>query len=94
MMTPCWEVWNQLGACVVPGPENRSATSAVFRKLAVADESMSAQQLCDVLDDSVRPAVEPLRRFLHDNKATVFREARRGSFVLGGQYGITTPLQT
>ena len=85
---------NQLGACVVPGPEHRSATSAVFRKLAVASESMSAQQLCDVLDESARPAVEPLRRFLHGNKTTAFREARRGGFVLGGQYGITTPLQT
>jgi hypothetical protein len=85
---------NQLGACVVPCPENRSATSAVFRKLAMADESMSAQQLYDVLDDSARPAVEPLRRFLHNNTGTVFHEARRGGFVLGGQYGITTPLQT
>ena len=83
---------NQLGAYVIPGPEQRSVTSAVFRKLALADESLSAQQLCDVLDDSVRPAVDPLRRFLHGNKATVFREVRRGGFVLGGRYSVGQPL--
>jgi len=81
----------QLSSCVVPGPEDRSVTAAVFRKLAVADDAMSAQQLCDVLDDSVRPAVAPLRRFLHDNKATAFREVRRGGFVLGGKYHVTQP---
>jgi hypothetical protein len=79
---------DQLGAYVIPAPEDRSANSAVVRKLAVADDSMSAQQLRDILDESVRPAVDPLRRFLHGNKSTVFREARRGSFVLGGRYQI------
>lgn len=81
-----------LSACVVPGPEERSVMSAVFRKLALADESLSAQQLCAVLDDSVRPAVVPLRRFLHVNKTTMFREVRRGGFVLGGRYSLPRPI--
>ncbi|MHB1891451.1 MAG: hypothetical protein ACYCUF_11300 [Acidimicrobiales bacterium] len=85
---------DQLGSCVVPGPEERSVTSAVLRKLAVADDSMSAQQLCEVLDDSVRPAVDPLRRFLHGNKATVFREVCRGGFVLGGRNHVKHPVST
>jgi hypothetical protein len=79
---------DQLGACVIPIPEERSVTSAVFRKLAVAGDSMSAQQLRDILDESVCPAVDPLRRFLHGNKSTVFREAHRGSFVLGRRYRV------
>jgi hypothetical protein len=79
---------NQLSASVVPIPEVRSVLSAVTRKLALAEESMSAQQLCDGLDDSVRPAVEPLRRFLHANKTTMFREVRRGGFVLGDVHGL------
>lgn len=83
----------QLSACVVQGPEERSVLSAVFRKLALTDESLSAQQLCDVLDDSVRPAVDPLRRFLHGNKTTMFSEVRRGGFVLGGRYSVPQPIQ-
>jgi len=79
---------SHLSECVVPSPEERSVMSAVFRKLALTEESMSAQQLCEVLDDSVRPAVGPLRRFLHDNKTTMFREVRRGGFVLGGRYHV------
>jgi hypothetical protein len=84
---------DQLVACVVPGPEDRSVTSAVFRKLAITDDSMSAQQLCEVLDDSVRPAVDPLRRFLHGNKTTVFREVRRGGFILGVRYHVADAIQ-
>jgi hypothetical protein len=84
---------DQLVTCVVPGPDGRSVTSAVFRKLAMSDQSLSAQQLCDVLDDSVSPAVDPLRRFLHGNKTTIFREVRRGGFVLGGRYQVTHPIE-
>jgi hypothetical protein len=84
---------NQLIACVVPSPEERSVMSAVFRKLALAEESLSAQQLCDVLDDSVRPAVDPLRRFLHGNKTTMFREVRRGGFVLGSRYNVPQSIE-
>jgi hypothetical protein len=68
-------------------------TSAVFRKLAMTDESLSAQQLCEELDGSVRPAVDPLRRFLHSNKTTVFREVRRGGFILGTRYCVTQPIE-
>ena len=84
---------DQLGAYVIPGPEERSVTSAVFRKLAMADESLSAQQLCERLDYRVAPVVDPLRRFLHGNKTTVFREVRRGGFVLGGKYSVRQPIQ-
>jgi nitrogenase subunit NifH len=84
---------DQLGAFVVRGPDERSVTSAVFRKLAMADDSLSAQQICNVLDDSVRPAVDPLRRFLHSNRTTVFREVRRGGFVLGGRYHVRQAIQ-
>ena len=87
------EAHNQLSACVVPGPGERSVASAVVRKLAMSNDSMSAQQLCEVLDESVSPAVEPLRRFLHANKTTVFREVRRGGFVLGARYYVQQPVQ-
>ncbi len=73
---------------VVPAPAHRTATAAVFRELAMGSESLSAQQLSDALDVSVRPAVSALRVFLRANKTTVFREARRGSFVLGMRYSI------
>jgi hypothetical protein len=80
----------QLGACLVPGPENPAPVSAVLRHLALADSSMSAQQLCDVLDDSVRPTVANLRAFLHGSKPNLVREARRGSFMLGNPYHVTS----
>jgi hypothetical protein len=73
---------------VVPAPGHRTVTAAVLRELAMASESLSAQQLSDALDVSVRPAVPALRVFLHANKTTVFREARRGSFLLGMRYSI------
>ncbi len=44
-----------LRACVVPRPEQRSTVSAILRELALAEESLSAQQLADLLDPSVRP---------------------------------------
>jgi len=58
----------------------------------MSGESMSAQQLFDTLDESVRPAVDPLRRSLHANKAAVFREVRRGGFVLGERYHVQVPV--
>jgi hypothetical protein len=64
---------DQLGAFVVRGPEERSVTSAVFRK--------------------DRPAVDPLRRYLHGKNTTVFREVRRGGFVLGGRYQVRQAIQ-
>ena len=80
----------QLGACLVPGPEKQTPASAVLRHLALAESSMSAQQLCDVLDNSVRPKVLDLRAFLHNSKPDIVREARRGSFLLGNPYHVTS----
>lgn len=86
------EAENQLSTYVVPRPANRTPAAAVLRMLATADDSMSAQQLYEALDPSVRPAVAPLRAWLHGNKTTVFKEARRGSFQLGRRYALTQPL--
>lgn len=77
---------------VVPGPAKRSVTSAVFRTLATVDDSMSAQQLCEALPPEVRPAVAPLRDWLHGNKEAVFKEVRYGSFQIGLGYRLTNPL--
>jgi hypothetical protein len=66
---------------LVPGPELRSPSSAVLRELALADDSLSAQQLAELLDEPVRPPVASLRAFLHANGQTVFAEVRRGGFV-------------
>jgi len=85
---------DELGAYVVPGPEDRSVTSAVFRKLATAGDSMSAQQLCDALDGPVRPDVDSLRKYMHANKTTVFQEVRRGSFTLGTHYRVVLPVES
>jgi hypothetical protein len=75
----------RLAIHLVPPPECITPTAAVLRQLATAPESMSAQQLYDVLDVSVRAPVASLRQFLHANKPSVFHEARRGSFLLGGR---------
>ena len=83
---------DQLCGCVVPAPEKRTVPRAVFRLLAMSDGSMSAQQIYDALDDSVRPSVQPLRQWLHGNKAGLFWEVRKGSFALGSQFGLSQPL--
>ena len=38
-----------LRGCLVPSPAQRGVTAAVLRGLAVAPESLSAQQLADLL---------------------------------------------
>ena len=83
---------SQLSACLVPPPIQRSIPSAVLRALAVADDSMSAQQLCENLDPEVQPAVDPLRRWMHANKPQFFYEVRRGSFRLGSTYSVSVPI--
>ncbi len=83
---------NQLSTCVVPPPAKRTPAAAVLRMLATTDDSMSAQQLYEALEPSVRLAVAPLRTWLHGNKTTVFKEAHRGSFQLGRRYALTQPL--
>lgn len=76
----------QLRAGVVPGPAERTPTSAVLRKLAMSEESLSAQQLADLLDPPPRPPVAQLRAFLRANDQTLFAQVRRGGFVLGRHY--------
>jgi hypothetical protein len=74
-----------LRACLVPRPAERSVTSAVLRELAVAPESLSAQQLADQLPQPVRPRVTDLRAFLRANDA-MFGQVRRGGYELGLHY--------
>jgi hypothetical protein len=76
----------QLRACVVPRPGQRSVVSAVLRKLALSPESLSAQQLAELLDPPVRPSVADLRAFLRAHDGTVLAQVRRGGFVLGSHY--------
>ena len=75
-----------LRACVVPSPQQRTPVSAIMRELALSPESLSAQQLTDLLDPSVRPSVADLRAFLRAHDTTVFAQVRRGGFVLGSHY--------
>lgn len=75
----------QLTACVVPGPPSRTPEIAAVRALAAAEESLSAQQLAELLDESVRPPVAQLRAYLRANNETMVYEVRRGGFVLGSQ---------
>jgi hypothetical protein len=72
-----------LYASAIPGPLERTPTSAVLRRLATAPKSMSAAQIAESLADDVRPPVPELRAFLHANKADLFAEVRRGGFLLG-----------
>jgi len=73
----------ELDAHLVPGPDHRSPAAAVMRQLALADDSMSAQQLIDALSAEARLPIGALRRFLRANTPAVFSETRRGSFELG-----------
>lgn len=75
----------QLTACVVPGSLSRTPEMAAMRALAMAEESLSAEQLAELLDDSVRPPVAQLRAYLRANNKTMVYEVRRGGFVLGRQ---------
>lgn len=76
-----------LRGSLVPRPEHRSATSAVLRELAGATESLSAQQIADLLDPSVRPAVPQIRAFLRGN-SEIFDQVRRGGYELGTRYSL------
>jgi hypothetical protein len=75
-----------LRACVVPKPQQPTPVSAIMRELAPSPESLSAQQLADLLDPSVRPSMTGLRAFLRAHDTTVFAQVRRGGFVLGSHY--------
>jgi hypothetical protein len=75
-----------LRACVVSRPEQRSTVSAILRELALAEESLSAQQLADLLDPPVRPPVADLRAWLRQHDGAVFDQVHRGSCVLGSHH--------
>lgn len=79
----------QLRASMVPKPEQRTPVSAIVRELALSSESLSAAQLAELLDPTVRPPVDKLRAFLRDHQDGVFKQVRRGGFVLGTHYGLT-----
>ena len=76
----------QLRACMVPRPGRRTPASAILRELALSPESLSAAQLAELIDPATRPPVASLRAFLRAHDSTVFRQVRRGGFVLGSHY--------
>jgi hypothetical protein len=78
----------QLGGSVVPKPQLRSPTSAILRELAMSPESLSAQQLAELIDPYLRPSVRDLRAYLRANDKTLFTQVRRGGFVLGRRYSL------
>jgi hypothetical protein len=59
---------------------------AILRELALAEESLSAQQLADLLAPPARPPVPDLRAFLRQHHSTVFKQVRRGGFIMGSHY--------
>jgi hypothetical protein len=59
--------------------------SAIVQELAVAPESLSAQQLAELLDASSRPRVADLCAYLRGNEA-LFALVRRDGFELGRHY--------
>jgi hypothetical protein len=79
----------KLRASMVPKPEDRTPVSAILRELALSPESLSAAQLAELLDPSVRPSVADIRAFLRAHDNMVFQQVRRGGFVLGTQYQLT-----
>ena len=81
----------QLRACAVPKPENRSPASAILRELAISQDSLSAQQLAELLDPTMRPSVTDLRAYLRANDKTLFTQVRRGGFVLGRHCKLAQP---
>jgi predicted nucleic acid-binding protein len=75
-----------LRASMVPKPQDRTPVSAIIRELALSSESLSAAQLAELLDPTVRPSVADIRAFLRAYDNTVFKQVRRGGFVLGVHY--------
>ena len=76
----------QLRACLVPQPGDRTPASAIIRELALSPESLSAARLAELLDPDLRPPATGVRTFLREHDDTVFRQVRRGGFVLGCHY--------
>jgi len=67
-----------------------SPESAILRELALSESSLSAQQLAELLDDSVRPSVPKLREYLRAHDRTLVFQVRRGGFALGAFYKLRT----
>ena len=80
----------ELHACLVPKPDERSRMSAVLRELAMSPDSLSAQQLADLISPALRPRVAELREYMRAND-TLFNQVRRGGFVLGRHYTLRGP---
>lgn len=85
------EAQQELDGCIVRGLESPCVEANVIRTLAIAESSLSAQQLYEAMEGSMRLDVPELRKFLHDRKSSVFQQVRRGGFVVGRQYRITPP---
>lgn len=81
----------QLRVKIVAGPATRSPGSAILRELALSECSLSAQQLAERLNDSVRPSVARLRDYLRANDNALVYQVRRGGFVLGASYKLKMP---
>jgi hypothetical protein len=79
----------RLRACMVPRPVGRTSAWAILRELALSPESLSAAQLAELLDPSVRLPVADIRAFLRENDNATFHQVRRGGFVLGTRYQLT-----
>jgi hypothetical protein len=78
----------QLRAKVVAGPAIRRPGSAILRELALSEYSLSAQQLAERLDDSVRPSVPKLRDYLRANEnALVYHSQTASSLSVLGRPG-------
>lgn len=76
----------QLRACMVPRPGVRTPASAIIRELALSPESLSAARLAELLDPDLGAPAASVRAFLREHDGTVFRQVRRGGFVLGCHY--------
>ena len=74
---------------MVPRPEARTSASAILRELALSPESLSAAQLAELLDPSVRLPVAAIRAFLRENDDATVHQVRRGGFVLGKRYQLS-----
>ncbi len=79
----------RLRASMVPRPEARTSVSAILRELALSPESLSAAQLAELLDPSVRLPVAGIRAFLRENDDATVDQVRRGGFVLGKRYQLS-----
>ncbi len=76
----------KLRACVVPEPEQRTPLSAILREMAVSKESLSVAQISELLSRPARPSVAEVRAVLRAHDETVFKQVRRGGYVLGTHY--------